>query len=96
MWLWVSVESNRRFIPFSRPDSDGFNYPFTEDGCLLWDEWSLTDVEEEGVISGVLADYLDENRSTLLAGATGPSDPAERLDRLIQYLRDRCVRPVGV
>jgi hypothetical protein len=58
------------------------------EGAVLMEEWARP--HEDLHLSGVFADWLEENRdSDLLVGATGPSDPAARLDALIQYLRDR-------
>lgn len=38
---------------------------------------------------GIVADYCEDHRDELLGGATGPSDPALRLDALIVHLRSR-------
>jgi hypothetical protein len=90
----VSCRPSRPYLsPWTFPDE--YNYALDDTGRLLLDEWQMVPYSKDGVISGVLADYLEENRSLLLEGATGPTDPGERLDRLISYLRNRCVQPVG-
>lgn len=66
-----------------------FQYPLTEVGEGLIEEWHQTTKNEDHNLSGVLADYLTDHRDELLTEATGPSDPAERLDALIEYLRRR-------
>jgi hypothetical protein len=66
-----------------------FSYPLTPDGWALCREFRATRFTERQITDGVLADWLEEHKEELLAGATGPSDPAERLDQLIAYLRER-------
>jgi hypothetical protein len=71
-------------------------YPVSSDGASLLRAWWNTKGEEDAAVSGVLADWLSENRTALLAEATGPdpavaSDPTYQLDLLIHWLREvRC------
>jgi hypothetical protein len=49
--------------------------PISEEGFALIDLWWWTPSAKDHLLSGVLADWLQDH---LLTGATGP-DPAERL-----------------
>lgn len=62
------------------------SFPIPEEGWHLIRQWQTFTDDDNQVLSGVLADYLTDHRSELL---TGPSDPAGRLDQLIEYLRGR-------
>jgi hypothetical protein len=64
-------------------------YHCRPEACNFYIEWLRTPGRQDGTVCGVLADYLEDHRQELLTGATGPSDPAARLDALIDYLRDR-------
>lgn len=74
-----------------------FNYPLTREAKAILLEWwystpnvkMIYDGLSDPVVSGILADYLQDHRDELLQGATGPTDPAVRLDALIEYLRAR-------
>jgi hypothetical protein len=60
------------------------------EGADLMEEWAGTRYEDDSApIRSVLADWFEDHHSELLSNATGPSDPAARLDALIEYLRDR-------
>lgn len=60
------------------------------EGKALWLKWSCTPSKVDAAISGVLADWLDDHRDSLLEGAVG-TDPKGRLDLLIRWLREvRC------
>ncbi len=98
MYLWLWTEATESYdeleqYPHFSGDSfdDGFHYRLTDEGTTLLYQWFAVSPSVDNIISGVFADWLEENRSDLLTGATGPSDPAERLDRLISYLRSRLV-----
>jgi hypothetical protein len=73
----------------SSPVQGEYAYRLADDGVFLLRGWHSCGYPVDSTISGVFADYLEENREELLTGATGPSDPAARLDALITYLRDR-------
>lgn len=67
-------------------------YPINPAGASLVELWRNTQSYEDGLVSGVLADWLEDHQAELLADATGPN-PAERLDYLIHYLRLRLTNP---
>lgn len=72
------------------PKFADWSWPLLSEGASLWLQWQETYAPEDRPLSGVLADWLDDNRGHLLTGATGP-DPAARLDLLIRWLREvRC------
>jgi hypothetical protein len=62
------------------------NYPLSRVGEILLDQWTVTNYCDDPTISGVLADWLEENRSHLLSEGGRP----DKLDELIQNLRKRC------
>lgn len=62
----------------------------------MLDDWSVTKEWDDTNLSGVIADWLTEHRDELLTNASGPSDPAARLDALIDYLRARFHSSTGV
>jgi hypothetical protein len=66
-------------------------YPTTNDLWSLWVGWrEVANAQQDTSLhSGILADWLEDHRDELLSGATGPTDPAARLDALIDYLRSR-------
>lgn len=64
-------------------------YPADADLQTLRRQYANVAYDQDRLVCGVIADYLTEHRSELLAGATGPTDPAIRLDALIDYLRQR-------
>lgn len=66
-------------------------YPLPPEGYRLVALWEGTPSDTDAIESGVLADWLEDHREYLLTGATGPTDPAQRLDELISYLRSRLV-----
>lgn len=57
-----------------------------------WEAWGW--MAYPPLESAVLADYLQDHRDLLLAGATGPQ-PDQRLDALIDWLRARLLHPTG-
>lgn len=74
----------------SLPGTDWVCWCLGDEGAVLWDKWFNTSNDTDSAISGVLADWLDDHRDSLLNGAVGP-DPAGRLDLLIRWLREvRC------
>lgn len=75
----------------TRPADKGhyFSYPLGADGRAICRAFRATRPGERRVTEGVLADWLEEHKEALLTGATGPADPAARLDQLIAYLRAR-------
>lgn len=66
-----------------------FSYPIDAVGHGIIEEWHKTLNGQDGNLSGVLADWIEDHRDSMLHGATGPSDPALRLDALIDHLRSR-------
>lgn len=70
-------------------DGHYYSYPLDSDGRAMCEAFRATRSAERRITEGVLADWLEEHKEALLAGATGPTDPAERLDQLIAYLRAR-------
>lgn len=66
-----------------------FCYPLSNEGVHLYDRWTDIPYLDDSLISGLLADWITDHRSELLTNATGPSDPAVRLDQLIEWLRNR-------
>lgn len=92
-------EENYDEFPFSSYTTEMdccYYYPLMPSGHELQSQWLRTPSCEDEVLSGVFADWCDEHRDHLLSGATGPSDPAVRLDRLIDWLRRRCTHPQEV
>lgn len=76
-----------------RADTDHyFSYPLTQEGWSICQEFRRTRWTERKITDGVLADWLEEHREELLTGASGPTDPAQRLDQLIEYLRAKFLR----
>lgn len=80
---------------------DGFDYPFRDSDpqihdCAVYRNWPEADAllsrwwedDPDGLTSGVLADFLEENRDRLLDTAFG-FQPVEQLDRCITFLRNR-------
>ena len=68
------------------------SYRLPVEGYRLLIQRHVTPEDLRGVVSGVFADWLEDHRVELLrnaVGAIGPSDPAQRLDALIDYLRSR-------
>lgn len=77
-------------------DADRFwSYPIARDGAALKKEWANLEPPDDNFLTGLLADWLIDHRSELLTGATGPSDPAVRLDALIDWLRSRFTSVYG-
>jgi hypothetical protein len=69
-----------------------FNYPITAEGQRLYQQWAGEPNDIDGVTSGVFADWLEDNRESLLTKATCSDDAVSvsgRLDHLIQWLRIR-------
>lgn len=70
---------------------DWTGYPLPPDGWQLYFSWkcssSLSDPPLT-LLSGILADWLEDHLDLLLLHASGP-DPATRLQTFIQSLRDR-------
>ena len=66
-----------------------FSYPLGPDGWSICQEFRSTHWPERRIAEGVLADWLEDHREELLHGAVGPSDPAVRLDALIDHLRQK-------
>lgn len=74
---------NLRDDPEKRPD---FYFPLQQEGESI----VLTYLKSPDTLTcGILADWLEDHRDDLLVGATGPTDPAARLDALIAHLRSR-------
>src|SRR5947208_3113276 len=69
------------------------SYPVWPELRALIVDWNGQPLTEDSHLSGVLADYLQDHRVELLEGATGPTDPGERLDGFIEYLRIRFCPP---
>lgn len=82
--------------PHFRKVAEWFRYPSPDALHQLIEDWHNTTYSDDPTISGILADYLTDHRDELLTGATGPSDPAKRLDELIDYLRSRFNSQFGV
>jgi hypothetical protein len=71
-------------------DSDHyFSFPLSSEGLSICEEFRRTRWTERKITDGVFADWLEEHKEELLVGASGPSDPAQRLDQLIEYLRNK-------
>lgn len=69
-----------------------YTYAVTDEAAALIQQWHQTSSFDDGTISGVLADYLEEHRTTILQQTTAPSPTptaAKRLDTLIADLRHR-------
>jgi hypothetical protein len=75
----------------SRPaDNDHyFSFPLSAEGLSICEEFCRTRWTERKIVDGVFADWLEEHKEELLVGASGPADPAQRLDQLIEYLRNK-------
>lgn len=69
----------------TRKDGDTY-YHLPPDGAALVEEWWDSPTFEHNLISGVLADWLEDHLDLLLQNTIGP-DPQNRLRRLIQSLR---------
>lgn len=87
MYLNLGAGSIPLLLPTRAPDH--WSYAVWPALLVLLNDWNQAPFSEDCDLSGVLADYLQDHRSELLDGATGPTDPAERLDQLIEYLRIR-------
>lgn len=66
--------------------SDPYTCPCTEEGIGLVQQWKSTPCYLDGTISGVLADWLEENRGFLVGGCR-ESDADEKLTKTIDWLR---------
>lgn len=64
-------------------------YPINEEGAQLIHSHNVLYERQDRTLSGVLADWLEDHKPELLSGATGPTDPAVRLEELLLYLRNR-------
>lgn len=75
--LQPTTEWFERPFVYDRPTDTSwcFNYPLNKEGRVLALQWGNTMACEDEVISGVLADWCEEHRDSLLEGATGPTDP---------------------
>lgn len=94
--LKIDAGERRHKMPYRSGHNDQlpschFFYPISEEGYTLIAQWQSVYWDEDQIESGVLADWLEENAEYLLVGAVGPTDPAVRLNELIQYLRSRLV-----
>lgn len=87
MWMFLAERYGRPFRRTNKTE-EGWYYLLSDDRSVL-DQWCRTPEWNDTFISGLLADWITEHRSELLLNATGPSDPAERLDQLIEWLRNR-------
>ncbi len=74
------------FYAWDEPQSGYTVMQMADTGAGLISRWKNIPEAEDHHISGVLADWLEDNRDDLLSTATGPA-PAERLDALINRLR---------
>lgn len=62
--------------------------PIADEGASIGLLWKDTPATQDGHLSGVWADYLEDNREDLLADSHG-DEPAKCLDRLITAMRSR-------
>lgn len=98
MYLWIEKWRGNTFaypadrLPNDRDNPYGrsvfWTYPITEECNSIMGFGTDTVYWEDAVKSGVLADWIDEHRSWMLAGATGPNAEAE-LDAFVASLRSR-------
>ncbi len=94
MWLAIGKDylDKLHFATFTvRPyyGMAAVSYRFTDDGDRLLAQWKRCSQEEDPLLSGIFADWLEDHREMLLDGAVGPTSPSVRLDELISYLRSR-------
>lgn len=66
-------------------------YPANSDAHSLLRQWYNSPMGEDTVISGLIADWLQDHRDLLLSGAVGPN-PAERLEQVIEWFRQHFER----
>jgi hypothetical protein len=93
---YLAIEGTRQ-PHFYATDEPLFNlvltlYPFPTDGVTLVNRWKGTPSSVDSLISGILADYLEDHQDELLSGAVGPK-PGPRLTALIDHLRSRLHEP---
>lgn len=94
MWLCIQKRYACFFWVLPEPyEDDDYYYPLPADGATIASDWKQTRSRSDGTISGILADWLEDNADTLLTGAIGPN-PAGQLSRLVEYLRSRLTNPI--
>jgi hypothetical protein len=94
LWInWISTLTTPCFYAEEEPGPDTVaTFPLSDDGYNLVHQWKGTPSHSDGLLSAVIADWLEDNRSDLLNGAIGRT-PELLLDRLIDHLRAKLSSP---
>ena len=90
MYLQLSRLSGPITVVFAGPEAcdDMLCYRLSDEGSELLRQWHA-DYRTNQHLSGIFADWLEDHREEVLAGATGAPDPAVQLDHLIVFLRQK-------